>query len=75
VRSLPTIEARTITLNRARGEDAAFGHKERAPFRLRMFRLDEGRDELSGQIQLFIITFAWVESASQCCPTGWRMTT
>ena len=44
------IEARAVTLNRALREDAALGDEERTALGPRIFRLDEGRNELAGEI-------------------------
>ena len=44
------IEPRALALDGAAGKDAPFGDEERSPFGLRVFGLDERRDELPGQV-------------------------
>jgi hypothetical protein len=44
------IEVRAITLNRAGREETTLCHEERAALGLRVLGLDEGRDELAGEI-------------------------
>src|SRR5918999_2654444 len=52
--ALVGIEGRTVTIDGAGREDATSGDEERATLGLRVFRLNKGRDKLSGEVFRYV---------------------